>query len=72
MRKAARVVKAKVLIVVSKKDHMVNLYLAMDFPRLINARILELDNNCGHSRAVCQTGKVNKTVNKFFKQFTNR
>ena len=68
MKKAAGVVKAKVFIIVSKQDHMVNPHPALDFAKLINAGTLKLDNNCGHFGAGCELEKVNKAINKFLSE----
>jgi len=65
MKKAAVVVKAKVLIIVSKQDHMVNPHPAMDFAKLINAETIELDNDCGHFGVDCEVKKVNKAIIRF-------
>ncbi|GEM_PF-77767 len=65
MEKAAEKVKAEVLIVVSKQDHMVNPQPALDFAKLIKSKPLELDNDCGHFGAGCEAEKVNKTINNF-------
>jgi homoserine O-acetyltransferase len=67
MKKAAGVVKAKVFIIVSKQDHMVNPHPALNFAKLINAETLELDNDCGHFGAGCEMEKVNKAINKFLR-----
>ena len=67
MKKAAGVVRAKVLIIVSKQDHMVNPHPAMDFAKLINANTLALDNDCGHFGAGCEMEKVNTKINKFLR-----
>jgi homoserine O-acetyltransferase len=67
MIKAAGVVRAKVLIIVSKQDHMVNPHPAMDFAKLINAKIIELDNNCGHLGVGCEMRKINIVIIKFLR-----
>ncbi len=68
MEKAAGAVKAKVLIIVSKQDHMVNPHPALDFSKLIKARILELNSDCGHLGTDCEIGKVDESVNKFLSE----
>lgn len=64
-KEAAAVVKAKVFIMASEQDHMVNPGPAIDFGRLINAEVLKLNNNWGHFAAGYDMGKVNEAINKF-------
>ncbi|HKJ45117.1 MAG TPA: alpha/beta fold hydrolase [Balneolales bacterium] len=65
MKKAAQSVKAQVLIIPSKQDHMVNPGPAIHFANLIHARVLELKNNCGHIATSCASAKMDKKVNQF-------
>lgn len=65
MNKAAARVKAKVLSIVSLQDHMVNPAPAIVFAKMINAKTLELNNDCGHLGPGCEMEKVNKAVNEF-------
>lgn len=65
MGKAAELVKAKVFIIVSKQDRMVNPRSALNFAKLIKAETLELDNDCGHYGVGCEMEKVVKAINKF-------
>lgn len=67
MKRAAEVVKAKVLIIVNKQDHMVNPNPALEFARLIKAKVFELDDDCGHWASVCDSKKINKEVNDFLR-----
>lgn len=65
MEKAAAVVKAKVLIISSMQDHMVNPHPALDFAKLILVKPLVLNNDCGHFGAGCEAEKVDTAINKF-------
>ncbi len=65
MNKAASRVKAKFLSIVNLQDHMVNPMAAIKFAKLINAKTLELNNDCGHLGPDCAINKVNKTINDF-------
>ncbi len=65
MRKAASAVRAKVLIVPSLQDHMVNPTPAIAFARMIGAQTLELSDDCGHSAPRCNLKRIGEAVNAF-------
>ena len=50
---AARRVRAKMLILVSPQDHMVNPGPAVQFAEAIGAPLLQLDSPCGHMSLAC-------------------
>ena len=60
-------VKSDVFIIVSKSDHIVNPAPALEFAYLINAKTLELDNDCGHLAVGCELERVSKAVRNFWK-----
>jgi homoserine O-acetyltransferase len=64
MQKAAATVKARVLVIVGLQDHMVNPQPALAFARLLQARTLELDSDCGHLAPDCQAAKVDEAVER--------
>ena len=55
MEQAAAAVKAKVFVVASKYDHTVTPQPAIDFARLLNARLLLFEGDCGHEAPGCET-----------------
>lgn len=65
MRKAAEQIKAKVFIIVSKQDHIVNPEPALSFSKLINAKVFEFDNDCGHLAPGCEMDKFVNIVRSF-------
>ena len=65
MEKAAAAVRAKVLVIVGLKDHMVNPNPALGFAKLISAPTLELDSDCGHMSFQCEPEKVSQAVAQF-------
>lgn len=65
MEKAAGVVKAKMLVVPSAQDHMVNPGPAMEFARMVKARVLELTSDCGHLAPDCEKDKLRPAVRAF-------
>jgi homoserine O-acetyltransferase len=65
MERAARSVKAKALVIVAKLDHVVTPGPATEFARLIGAKVLELESDCGHLATSCEGEKVNSAVNQF-------
>ena len=62
---AAKKIKAKMLIITSKQDHTVNPIPATRFAKLVNARLLELESDCGHMVNSCESEKVNSAVHDF-------
>lgn len=50
---AAKRVKAKMLVIVSPEDHMVNPEPAIRFAGTLNAAVVELDTPCGHLSFTC-------------------
>jgi homoserine O-acetyltransferase len=67
MERAAAAVKAKVLIIVAKTDHVVTPLPALDFAQLLHAPILILESDCGHLAPSCEYQKVNEAVAAFLK-----
>lgn len=62
---AAKRVRAKVLIVPSAQDHMVNPGPALNFAKLIGAKTFELEGDCGHLATGCESAKLNPQVRAF-------
>lgn len=65
IEKAAAAVKAKVLVVVSKTDHIVTPGPALDFAHRLGANILELQGDCGHAAFSCEAERIESAVKKF-------
>jgi homoserine O-acetyltransferase/O-succinyltransferase len=53
MEQAAKRVRAKLLIVVSAQDHVVNPRPALQFAAAVNAPVINLDSPCGHQSYTC-------------------
>ena len=68
MEKAAAVVHARVLVVPSVQDHMVNPTPALNFAKLIHARVFKLTSDCGHLAINCQMKEIAPAVNGFLAQ----
>jgi len=68
MEQAAAKVKARVLVIVSKFDHVVTPGPAVEFARLLNAKLLMLEGDCGHLAPSCENQKVDPAVAEFLKQ----
>ena len=68
MKKVAAAVRAKVLIIVSRQDHIVNPQPATTFAGLIGAETLILDNDCGHLAPGCEMARFVKTVHAFLEK----
>jgi homoserine O-acetyltransferase len=65
MERAAAAVKAKVLVIVGRWDHVVTPGPASEFARLLNAQVVELESDCGHLAPSCESKKVNRVVGEF-------
>lgn len=65
---AAKRVKAKMLIVESEQDHMVNPLPAKEFAKLINAKVVALTGDCGHIATGCESAKINPAIQESLQQ----
>ena len=68
LKKAAEAIKAKVFMIVSSTDHILNPQPAIDFAQMLNAEIMILENNCGHLAIGCEMEKCSNAINAFFKR----
>ena len=67
LERAAQAVKAKVLVVVAKFDHVVTPGPATEFASLLGAKLLSLDGDCGHLATSCESRRLNDAVSEFLK-----
>jgi homoserine O-acetyltransferase len=65
LERAAAVVKAKTLVIVAARDAVVTPEPALRFAKLINAKTVILEGNCGHLATVCESAKVNNEIAAF-------
>ena len=65
LERAAKAVKAKVLVVVAKQDHVVTPEPATEFASLLGAKLLDLDGDCGHLANGCEAQRLNAAVAEF-------
>lgn len=65
LERAAKAVKAKVFVVVSRFDHVVTPGPATEFASLLGAKLLELESDCGHLATVCESTRLNEAVRNF-------
>jgi homoserine O-acetyltransferase len=65
LERAARAVKARVFVVVAKQDHVVTPGPASDFAKLIGAKLLVLEGDCGHLATACESARLNQAVRDF-------
>lgn len=59
------VVKAKVLVVVAKFDHVVTPGPATEFAKLLGAKLIVLEGDCGHLATSCESPKLTQVVTEF-------
>jgi homoserine O-acetyltransferase/O-succinyltransferase len=62
LESVAAKVKARVLVVNSRQDHMVNPIPAINFAPMIHAKLLVLEGACGHLAPGCEAAKVRPAV----------
>lgn len=60
-----RAVKAKVLVVVARFDHVVTPGPASEFATLVGAKLVELEGDCGHLATSCESRKLTDAVSQF-------
>ena len=65
LERAAAAVRARVLVVVATQDHVVTPGPATEFARLLKARLLTLEGDCGHLAPGCESQKINPAVAEF-------
>src|SRR6185503_5198112 len=65
LERAAKGVKAKVLVVVARFDHVVTPGPAFEFAQLLGAKILDLDGDCGHLETSCKSRLLSIVVTEF-------
>jgi len=65
MEETAKMIKAKMLIILAKQDHIVNPLPAIKIADMINAKVVMLESNCGHLAFVCEAETIAKAVNEF-------
>ncbi|HXW90853.1 MAG TPA: alpha/beta fold hydrolase [Terriglobales bacterium] len=65
MEGAAARVRAKVLVIIDVHDHMVTPQAAVDFARLLHARVISLESDCGHTGPECDMKDVAPQVAAF-------
>jgi len=68
LERAASTVKASVFVVIARLDHVVTPGPAVEFARLLQAPVLELEGNCGHLAPSCESEKVNQAVARFLER----
>ncbi|HEX3250224.1 MAG TPA: alpha/beta fold hydrolase [Pyrinomonadaceae bacterium] len=65
LERAAQAVKARVFVVVAKQDHVVTPGPASEFAKLIGAKLLVLEGDCGHLATACESARLNQAVRDF-------
>jgi homoserine acetyltransferase len=65
---AAGAVRAKMLVVVSARDEVVDPAPALDFARLTGSRVVELDGRCGHLATSCEKEKMWEEAGRFLRE----
>ena len=68
MEDAAKLIQAKLFIIVSKSDLMVNPTEAINLAKLTSSKLLILENNCGHLAVTCEIDRVREEIAKFLSE----
>ncbi len=67
MEGAAAAVRTRMLIVVADFDALVTPDASREFARLTGARLVELENDCGHQAFVCASDSLGETIRGFLR-----
>lgn len=67
MENTAKALNADLFIIVSETDMMVNPVEAINFAKLAKARLLILQNNCGHMAVTCEIDRCREEIDDFLK-----
>jgi homoserine O-acetyltransferase len=62
------VIKAKVLLIVSLQDHMVNPQSCIELSKQISCQLESFDCDCGHNLFACGSEKAKEIIGSFLKQ----
>jgi len=68
LERSAAVVKAGVLVIVARFDHVVTPGPALAFAHLLGSKVLELQSDCGHMAPSCESQKVRAAVAEFLER----
>ena len=68
LQKAAALVRARMLVIVNRRDLLVNSLPAREFAHLVGGRVIELDSDCGHRAHSCEGTKISQEVAGFLEQ----
>ncbi len=63
---AANVITAEVFMIISLTDHLLHPKTSMELAEKINAKLLILDNNCGHLAVGCELDRCSREIRDFF------
>jgi homoserine O-acetyltransferase len=66
--KTASAVKAQVFVISARLDHTVTPGPSLKFAKLLNAKTLVLESDCGHLAPGCESQKVNSAIAAFLEQ----
>lgn len=68
MEEAAERIRAKLFIIVSKSDLLLNPSEAINLANITSSRLLILDNNCGHLAVSCELERVKGEIANFLQE----
>lgn len=60
-----RHIKAKLFLVIAKKDHILHPSSSLEFVKIMNCRTLILDDDCGHLSVNCNLDRVREEIKSF-------
>ncbi len=64
----ANAIRAKVFVIAARQDHTVTPQPALNLARILNAKTLVLESDCGHLAPGCESQKVNPAIAGFLEQ----
>lgn len=68
MGDAAKHIQAELFIIISENDLMVNPTTSIKLAEMTSAKLLVLENNCGHLAVGCELDRCREEINNFFEK----
>lgn len=65
LQRTTAVMRASLLVIVNRQDHLVNPKPAVEFGDLVHGEVLQLDSNCGHRAHRCEMARIGEAVSRF-------
>ena len=68
LQRAAATVRAPVLAIVNRQDHVVNPTTTIQLLKMVKGKLVVLDSDCGHIAFHCESARIAQEVSEFLRQ----